>query len=691
MNKRFYVTLVLLIVFFTLFLNFASADEGMWTFDNPPAKLLKQKYDFTPSDEWLDHIRLASVRFMDGGSGSFVSPNGLVMTNHHVAMFQLQKLSTAEDNYVANGFLAPALDQELKCPDLEVNILVDMINVTDQVKSVVKQDMSQPDALKARRAKVAEIEKESLEKTGNRSNVVNLYHGGEYWLYVYKKYTDVRLVMAPERQAAYFGGDSDNFTYPRYDLDIAFFRVYENDKPVQPEHYFKWSENGADEDELVFIVGNPGGTDRLLTYAQLEIQRDFELPMILTYLEKRVNVLREYSKRGPEQQRRALGQIFGIENSIKALTGMLNGLKDKELMKNKKTDEITFRQKVNENPEWKEKYSNAWDVIEKTAQIYSKSAEKRFFQNFRGSRLTGIATQIVRYVEEVEKPDAERLEGYHDSDLEPLKFNLFSPAPIYKDQEIAVLTGTLEMSLEKLGRDDEFIEMVLNDKSPQDVVTELIEKTRLEDPEYRKELIEGGKKAVAKSKDPLIKLALKVDPFMRDKIKWYRETIESVMLAESEKIAEARFAVYGKDTYPDATFTLRLGYGTVTGYPYNGTIAPPHTTLYGLYDRAYSFKGNPEFTLPERYWDRKDKLDLSTPANFVHTCDAVGGNSGSPTINKDAEIVGILFDGNIESLVGNYYFDIAKNRSVSVHSAYIMYALRNLFDAHSLANEIEGK
>ncbi|MBN1154859.1 S46 family peptidase [candidate division KSB1 bacterium] len=673
-----------------LFLQYnAIADEGMWTFDNPPTKLLQQQYNFTPTADWLDHVRLSSVRFMDGGSGSFVSPNGLVMTNHHVAMFQLQKLSTAENNYVATGFYAATLDKELKCPDLEVNILVDLKNVTTEVRAAITTDMSEAEALKARDAEIARLEKESLDATGNRSNVVNLYHGGEYWLYVYKKYTDVRLVMAPERQAAYFGGDYDNFTYPRYDLDVAFFRVYENDKPVESPHYFKWSASGAAENELVFIIGNPGSTDRLLTYAQLEVQRDHTLPMLLNYIDKRIQILQDYSQKGQEQQRRALGQIFGLENSNKALTGMLNGLKDKDLMEKKKADEEKFRQLVASNPEWNEKYGDAWDIIAEAASKSALTAKERFYQTLRSGRLTQFATQIVRYVSEIKKPDAERLEGYHDSELEPLKFNLLSPAPIYKDQEQAILLGTLKMSVEELGTDDEFIKTILDGKSPDAVVTHLITKTKLDDPAYREELIKKGEKAVLKSSDPLIQLALKIDPYMRDKIQWYRDNVESIMTRESERIAEARFAVYGKDTYPDATFTLRLGYGTAKGYPYNGTIAPYKTTLYGLYDRALSFRGNPAFALPQRFWDRKDKLDLSTPANFVHTCDAVGGSSGSPTINANAEIVGILFDGNIESLVGDYYFDIEKNRSVSVHSSYIMHALRTLYDANELADEIE--
>ncbi len=677
--------------FFLLIVVFSvHADEGMWTFDNPPSKLLKEKYGFTPTQEWLDHVRLSSVRFMDGGSGSFVSPNGLVLTNHHVAMGQLQKLSTAEKNYVATGFMAKTQAEEIKCPDLEVNVLVEMIDVTDQVLSAMKKGMSDAEALKAKRAKIAEIEKKSLDETGLRSNVVNLYHGGEYWLYRYKKYTDVRLVMAPERQAAYFGGDFDNFTYPRYDLDFAFFRVYEDGKPVHSKDYLKWNSEGAKENELVFVSGNPGSTDRLFTYAELEMQRDFRYPFILDYIDRYIATLEKYAAKGPEQQRRALGMLFGLQNAKKAMTGEYQGLLDEELMAKRKKAEEEFRAKILANPEWKAKYANAWETVEKVQKENRERALKNFYQSVRGMRLPGIAMNIVRYVVEIQKPDADRLPGYHDSQLDALKFRLFSPAPVFKDMEEAILAFGLQMSLDKLGRDDEFIKMVLGDKSPKEVAKELISGTKLDDPEFRKKLVEGGEEAVKKCKDPLIKLMLKLDPMMRAREKWNRENVESVLSKAREKIAQARFAVYGKDAYPDATFTLRLSYGTVKGYPYNGTKAPYKTTLYGLYDRSLSFEKQGDYALPQRFWDRKDQLDLSTPVNFVSTCDIIGGNSGSPVVNTKGEIVGLIFDGNIESLPGRFLYDEEKNRAVAVHTGYIRHALRKLYDADFLADEIEG-
>lgn len=668
----------------------AFPDEGMWTFDNPPIKQLQEQYGFTPTQEWLDLVRLASVRFMDGGSGSFISPNGLVLTNHHVAMGQLQKLSTAEHNYVATGFLANSLAEEIKCPDLEVNILVAVENVTDQVRKAIKKDMNEAEALKARRAVIAEIEKKSLKKTGLRSDVVSLYHGGEYWLYQYKKYTDVRLVMAPERQAAYFGGDYDNFTYPRYDLDMAFFRVYENDKPIQSKHYFKWNENGAAENELVFVSGHPGSTDRLYTYAQLVDQRDFQYAFILKYIDKYLEALREYASQGEEQSRRALGRIFGLENGKKAMTGEYQGLLDEELMAKRLKDEQEFRKLVADNPELQQQFGDAWDTIEKIMKENFNLAEKRFYRSLRGSTMAGNALTIVRFVEEIKKNDADRLPGYHDSQTDELKFRLLSPAPIYKDMEITIFTKMLESAVAALGANDQFLTLVLDGKNPADVVKNLIENSQMDKAEFRTKLIEGGADAVKNCQDPLIKLALKIDPMLRESDTWFRENVESKLTPASEKVAKARFAVYGKTTYPDATFTLRLSYGTVQGYPYNGTIAPYQTTLYGAYDRAASFGNKGDFELPKRFWDRKDQLDLATPVNFVSTCDIIGGNSGSPVINKNAELVGLIFDGNIESLPGRFVYDGTKNRAVSVHSGYILKALRSLYDAKNLVDEIES-
>jgi hypothetical protein len=677
---------------FVLLLSAAPADEGMWTFNNPPAKLLQEKYGFTPTPGWLDHVRLSSIRFNDGGTGSFVSPDGLVMTNHHVAVGQLQKISTAQKDYVADGFYAATQAQELKAPDLELNVLMSMVDVTDRVMAAFKPGMNPDQALKAREAEIAKIEDESLKQTALRSNVITLYGGAEYWLYRYKVYRDIRLVFAPQRQAAYFGGDWDNFTYPRYDLDVAFFRVYENGHPLRPADYFKWRTQGAAIDELVFVSGNPGSTDRLFTLAELAFERDVHYPVLLKYINGRLAVLGAYAAKGQEEQRRALVQMFGLENSRKALTGEYEqGLLNKAMMDRKALEEKEFRDKVEANPAWHTEYGQAWTTIEGVVQKEKERFKTQFYERLTGSRLADIAMTIVLYVAEVTKPDADRLEGYHQAQLPTVRFNLLSPAPIYGDLEEANLAGALKMDLDVLGPDNAFLKTVIDDASPSEAAHVLIGGTKLGDVAFRKALLDGGITAVSASKDPLIILARKLAPRVRESIQWTKDNIDSVLVPAHQKIGQARFAVYGSGLYPDATFTLRLSYGTVTGYPMNGTMAPYKTTLYGLFDRALGFDRSGGWALPDPFWANAGTLDLATPVNFVSTCDIIGGNSGSPVINRNAEIVGLIFDGNIESLAGRFFFDERVNRAVAVHPAYIIEALRKLYGASKLADEIEGK
>ncbi len=664
-------------------------DEGMWTLDNPPGKQLQEKYGFTISGQWLDHVRLASVRFNDGGSGSFVSPHGLVLTNHHVALGQLQKVSTPEKDYVSDGFYARNADEEMRCPDLELNILISMENVTSQVQGAVKPGMSDRDALQARKSRIAEIEKESLASTGLRSDVVTLYAGGEYWLYRYKKYTDVRLVFAPEQQIAFFGGDPDTFTYPRYDLDMALFRAYENNKPVESKDFLKWNSSGAQNGELVFVSGNPGSTDRLSTLKQIETERDYIIPDTIRLIKRRLRVLKQYAAKGPEQARQATSQIFSLENSLKAYQGEYSGLLDKTLIAKKQKEEADFRTRIAGNTELAGKYGNAWDEIANAQQKEMSRYKELRYRSLRAARLTSLASTIVQYVVEMTKPDGQRLDGFHDSQLDSLRFRLFSPAPVYPQMEIALLTDDLQQSLDELGPNDPFVKAALGSRAAAEVARQVIEGTKLGDPAFRKALVNDGKTAVEASNDPAIVLARNIDPITREIRKWFEDNVESVLTSAGEKIGQARFAAYGKSVYPDATFTLRLSYGTVKGYPMNGTEAPPKTTLFGLFDRSYGFDGKPPFNLPARYNQRRDKLNLSTPLNFVNTCDIIGGNSGSPVLNKNGEIVGLIFDGNIESLVGNYVYNEENNRAVAVHTAAIIEALRKLYDAGGLADELE--
>lgn len=667
------------------------ADEGMWTFDNPPMKQLKEKYNFEPTKAWLDHVRLASVRLNDGGSGSFVSPDGLVMTNHHVASGQLAKLSTPERDLLKTGFYARTQAEELKCPDLEMNVLISMENVTERVQGAAKGATDDKKAEEMRSAEIAKIEKESSEQTGLRSNVINLYQGGEYWLYRFKKYTDVRLVFAPEQDIAFFGGDPDNFTYPRYNLDVTFLRAYENDKPVKSEHYFKWSSNGPSEGELIFVSGNPGSTDRLQPVAQLEFEKEIGNPLTLRTLRRLRDNLIEFSKRGAEQQRVAKDLLFGVENSIKAINGQQEGILDPKVMATKKAAEEELRRKVMENAELQKMYGDAWPALEAIYKKFPEVSKRASFARIRFSRLFSIATNVARYATETKKPNAERLPQYRDSNLESFKFSLLSPAPIYKDYEEFLLASSLQESLEILGKDDEFVQKALAGRKPEDVAREVVQNTKLMDVEYRKQLLEGGAEAIEKSSDPMIALALKLDPISRELQRMLKDDYQSKIAAATEKIAKARFAVYGKTISPDATFSLRLSYGTVKGYEMGSTNVPYKTTFYGLYDRAASFDNKPPFNLPERVLARKNAVDLSTPFNFVCTADIIGGNSGSPVINRNAEIVGLIFDGNIQSLLWNYLYSDETGRAVAVHSTGMIEALRKIYDADSLADELQGR
>ena len=665
------------------------ADEGMWTFDNPPVKQLQEKFNFTPTQQWLDHLRLSSVRLNDGGSGSFVSPHGLLLTNHHVARGQLQKNSSADHDYIRDGFYATTPEQEMKSQDLEVNVLVSYEDVTDRVNTATKGAKNTEEEFAKRKAVIAEIEKESTEKTGFRSDVVTLYQGGEYWLYRYKKYTDVRLVFAPEQQAAFFGGDPDNFTYPRYNLDMALYRVYENGKPIDSKDYLKWNPQGAGDGDLVFVSGHPGSTQRLSTYASLVFDRDTVTPIIIQVLKRRIATLRDYSARGPEQTRQAASQIFGLENSLKVYVGRLEGLQDKNLMEKKRREEEEFRAKVDANPEWKKEFGNAWDGVAEAIDKAKPRIKEQFFRS-TDSQLAGLAVNLVTYVSEIQKPDGERLEGFHDSQLESLRLRLFSPAPIYPEMEIARMTSALEAGVKELGPDDPWIKAVLDGRTPKDAANQMISGTKIGDAAFRKSLVEGGQTAVEASTDPLIAMARRIDPIRREQIKWFEKNVQSVEQRSGEKLGRARFAVYGKNTYPDATFTLRLSYGQVMGYPMNGTKAPYKTTMYGLYDRAASFNNKVPFDLPKRYVDGKDKLDLAAPFNFVTTNDIIGGNSGSPVVDRQGDIVGLIFDGNIQSLVGDFVYDSYQNRAVAVHTAAMTEALKKLYGAQKLVDELLG-
>ncbi|MFI5345274.1 MAG: S46 family peptidase [Elusimicrobiota bacterium] len=667
-------------------------DEGMWTFDNLPLKLLKDNYGFAPTRDWVEHLQKASVRFNDGGSGAFVSKDGLVLTNHHVALGQLQKMSTAAKDYVKNGFFARARAQEIKCPDLEINVLVSMENVTSRVLKAV--DAAAPEKLQneQRKGEISRIAKESMDKTGLRSDVVTLYQGGEYWLYRYKKYTDTRLVMAPEIQAAFYGGDPDNFTYPRFALDFAFFRVYENGKPVRAERWLRWSKDGAAEGELTFVTGHPGHTDRLMTTAQLESERDGGLPLYLDVARERRRDYQDYAARGVEQMRRSKDRIFGVENAIKAVTGEHEGLLDPALIKAKKAAENALRRSVADSKDPSVRAAkSSWDKIAAAQKKENARRLQTTYRRFEPTKIASLAAHIVRYVAEVAKPNDRRWEEFRDSNLESLRFRLFSPAPTYPDMEEFLLARALQDSLEKLGPNDEFVRKALGGLKPAAAAKRLVSGSRLFDPAVRRRLIEGGEKAVSASTDALIVWARGLDPLYRAQRKWREDEIESVLVAEGNRIAKARFAVYGKSTYPDATFTLRLSYGKVAGYEAGTTLVAPFTTYYGLYDRALGHGEKSPYDLAPRVKAARGRLNLAAKVNFVTTNDIIGGNSGSPVVNAKGEYVGLIFDGNIQSLVGRYAYDNARNRAVAVHSAGILEAMRTIYGMNALAGELTAK
>ena len=661
------------------------ADEGMWTFDSPPLESLEKAYGFKPPQEWFDHVRLSSVRFNNGGSGSFVSGSGLVLTNHHVGFDCIQNLSTQENDYVASGFVAKSLEEERPCPDLELNVLMSTEDVTDRI---AKASKGAADDVEARKEEIARVEKECFDTTGLRCNVITLYGGGQYMLYRYRKHTDVRLVFAPEQQMAFFGGDYDNFTYPRYDLDFSLFRVYVKGKPYHPEHYLEWSKSGPKENDLVFVVGNPGSSSRLMTVSQLEFLRDTAFPIRVAHYSKLLGAAREYAGKGEEQERRSRKLIFGMQNALKAYGGYLAGLRDDEIMKKKRKDEEDLKAFVAKDKGLKKEVSAAWDDIAKAQAVHAKIAPTRFLFSFRGSELYPIAEMVVRLVAEKEKPNEKRLEEYRESNLESLEFALYSPAPIYRDLEEVAIRTALEAAVERLGKNDIHVQAALGARTPAAVAAEIAQGTELVDAAKRKELVAGGAKAVNQSKDPLVKLARVLDPLTRKLRETYENKVEGVEDRAGGLIARARFAAYGKSLSPDATFTLRFSYGVVKGYEAEGTVVPWKTTFYGLYERYLAFGGDPPFHLPALWKEKKDKFKMGTPLNFVSTNDIIGGNSGSPVVNEAGEIVGLVFDGNIESLVWDFVYRDAKERCVSVHSSAIKRALYDVYDAAHIGWEL---
>ncbi len=670
----------------------ASADEGMWLYNAAPKDKIKAKYGFELTQQWLDHVRLSSVRFNNGGSGSFVSADGLTFTNHHVGAGCVQQLSSEGHDYIKTGFYAKTQAEEAKCPNLELNQLVGIEDVTDKVNAGVKAEMSAADTGQAQRSAMSQIEKDCTTSTGLRCDVVTFYSGQVYNLYKYKKYTDVRLVFAPEFDAAFFGGDPDNFTYPRYDLDITFFRVYEDGHPAHLDNYLRWSRAGVKNDELVFVSGHPGNTSRQQTLAQLDYTRDVNYPAVLTLLKRRIALLQDFSKQSEENARIAKEDIFGLQNGLKATTGYEAGLLDKSIMDAKAADEAKLRAAYKADAK-NAATADPWDEIAQAMKLQRDIyLQLSYLERLRGfaSGLPQIARVLVRAAEEKPKPNAERLREFRDSALPSLEQQLFSTAPVYKSLDTVQLADSLAGMQDALGKDNPDVKKVLNGKTPADAAKDLIAGTKLDDVAVRKQLYEGGEAAIEASSDPLIVAMRAIEPDALAVRKQFDDKIDSVVRRDGTIIAKARFAQSGFSQPPDATFTLRLSYGVVKGYKENGKDIPYFTAMGGAYEHAAEHNNEAPYKLPESWMSAKSKLDLKTPFNFVSTADIIGGNSGSPTVNKQGELVGIIFDGNIESLSANFAYSEVQSRAVSVDSRGIQEALRKIYGAGALADELSG-
>jgi len=688
MKRFFAVLLACAFIFSTL----ASADEGMWLYNELPKGKIKAAYGFELTQQWLDHVRLSSVRFNNGGSGSFVSADGLTFTNHHVGAGCVQQLSTQGRDYMKAGFYAKTQAGEAKCPNLELNQLVGIEDVTDKINAGVKAGMSPADAGQAQRAAMSQVEKDCSTTTGLRCDVVILYSGQVYNLYKYKKYTDVRLVFAPEDDIAFFGGDPDNFTYPRHDLDITFFRVYENGKPAHLDNYLRWSRDGVKDGDLIFVSGHPGNTGRLLTMAQLEFLRDVQYPSALKLFARRIALLQDFSKQSEENARIAKENIFGLQNSQKAVTGYQSGLLDKSIIDKKAGDEAKLRAAFNADPK-NAGAADPWNEIAQASKVQQSIYQNlTYLERMRGfsGHLAQIARTLVRAAEEKPKPNPERMREFRDSALPSLEQQLFSTEPIYKTLDTVLLTDSLSEMQDALGKDSPDVQKVLQGKTPADAAREMITNTKLDDVAVRKQLYEGGQAALAASTDPLIVTLRAIEPSARATRKEFDDKVDSVVRRDGTIVAKARFAQSGFSQPPDATFTLRLSYGAVKGYRENGKTIPFETNIGGAYRHAAEHSNQLPYNLPESWMTAKPSLDLKTPLNFVSSADIIGGNSGSPTVNKEGEVVGIIFDGNIQSLPWNFAYSDVQGRAVSVDSRGIKEALRKVYGATALADELTG-
>ncbi|RKH14278.1 S46 family peptidase [Corallococcus sp. CA053C] len=667
----------------------ASAEEGMWTYDAFPADAVKKAYGFAPDQAWLDKVRLGSVRLAGGCSASFVSPDGLVMTNHHCVRSCIEDLTTAKDDLLAKGFQARTAKEERRCPKIEANQLVEMTDVTARMNTATK-GLTGAAFNTALKKETAAVEAACATGTDVRCDVVTLYNGGKYQLYKYRRFQDVRLVFAPEFSMAAFGGDADNFNFPRYGYDVSFVRVWEGDAPAKSPHYLPWAKEGVKEGDLVFVSGHPGGTERKSTVAELEFQRDVALPNTLLSLAEMRGMLREYASGSPDRYRLARSRLRGVENGLKSLKGRQQALADPALLARKRQEEAELKKRIDANPQAKASTQGMWEETAKALDTWRRTMDdyrmKGAGDAFR-SELFTHAQQLVRAAEELPKPNAERLREYTDGQLPALRQQLLREAPIPAELETLGMTFGFNKLRETLGADDAFVRLVLGKEAPADLARSLVRGTKLGDVNVRKALLEGGKAAVEASKDPMILLARKVDAETRASRKQYEDTVEAVLKRNGERLAKAYLAVNGTSGAPDATFTLRLNYGQVKGWDDNGKPVPALTTFGGAYGRD---TGKEPFKLPDPWVKAKGKVPDETPLDMATTNDIIGGNSGSPVVNRDGQVVGLIFDGNLPSLGGRYAYVPESNRAVAVHGDGILAALEHVYGATRVVNELKG-
>jgi hypothetical protein len=664
----------------------------MWTFDVPPLDYWAKRYQFTPSADWLEHVRLSALRYGNGCTASFVSGNGLVMSNHHCARACIEGSAKPGEDFLTNGFYAARREDERTCTGLFLDQLQEITDVTSRVTGSASSGGT-PKAQAAERAKtIHEVEEECGKGGGDLfCQVVSMYRGGQYKLYRFHRYKDVRLVFAPEEQIAFFGGDPDNFTYPRFNLDMSFVRVYENGQPASTPQHFAWSKDGSKEGDLTFVIGNPGSTGRLNTMAQLEFLRDVAYPANLDQLHRQITTYHALADADSARGMTLRNTIFGLENTQKAIRGYQTGLLDPKLMARKKEWEGEFLGKVRADATLRKQYADAWGVISQVRTRFKAIDVKRRYYSATayGSRLLNLAMGTIRYPVEIAKPDSARLPAYQDANKAAIEKNLFSTTPIDPETETALVAAWLTAMQKELPATDPVLRQALQGRSPEEAAKAMVSASAIVTGDQRKALSDGGPTAVAAAKDPFIALARVIDPLERAMIKEVTD-LNDREAAANERVARAFLAVYGSSMAPDATFSLRISDGEVKRYPMNGSIAPPYTTFYGLYDREASFGGVAPFDLPPRWKAARDSVNLSLPFNGVSTGDIIGGNSGSPVVSREAEVVGLIFDGNIEMLPNRFLFTERVARCVWVDSRAILEALRKVYGAKALADELQG-